>query len=172
MLCPCWVKKMVNKTETVFTNGKATGNHKVKREDTLICGRKPAVLVQAHYGRLLSYRQNEGKLVDVFGMCAEHGAEFLNPKRWAERDDGRQGAAVSGQRGTVDRVEIIDSSSFSFDLEAKAREDKNLRKIAAIKSNIKRQMNQRNAQDLTVDHWRQAFSEILDEWIIEQVMDS
>lgn len=172
MLCPCWTEKVVNRTEVIFTlNAKgqnvASGTHKVKKADVLICGKKPAVLVRVHYSELHRWRQNEGKNSDVFALCIEHGAEFAEPSKWnIGKVQHRQGS-ISGQRGVVDFIEVIQG-----DLEFQAKEDKNLRVMASVKQGIKRTMNQTNTKNLSIDHWRQVFEETLSEWIIEQVQDS
>jgi hypothetical protein len=59
-----------------------------------------------------------------------------------------------------------------MNIAALAREDKYQRKIASVKSGIKRTMNQSNTRGMTTEHWRQAFEEALQEWIVESVQDS
>jgi hypothetical protein len=177
MLCPCWTKKIVNKTEAIWgTNAKgqktAIGSHKVKKEDVLICGKKAVIFLRVYYKELNHWRRNEGKHEDLFGFCPEHGELLSNLAGWGavhDQADYRRGGVVSGQRGSVGRVEIVTEG---IDMDAQAKEDKNLRVVAAIKQNIKRTMRQVNTRNLTVDHWRQCFEETLNEWIVEQVQDS
>jgi len=179
MLCPCWTKKIVNRTETIWgKNPKglqvSLGEHKVKKEDVLICGRKPTVFVRVFYRELHRYRQNEGKHEDLFGLCSDHGIELQEPSTWNEKHIGpRNTGGVSGQRGIVERVEVIGTEEIlGLDMNAQVKEDKNLRTIASVKAGIKRTMRQVNTKNLTVDHWRQCFEETLNEWVVEHIQNS
>ena len=171
MLCPVWVKKLVKATKYVDVldiNGKTTREPQVVKEEQIkICGCKSEVLLRVHYKKLDQWREREGKFTDDFALCAEHGEKYTALFRWKTKGH-RVAGSVAGLRGTVERVEVLPLEG--RDLVAQAREDKNQRKIASIKSGIKRTMCQSNTRGLTPDHWRQAFNEALDEWIVETTM--
>jgi hypothetical protein len=165
MLCPVMHKKPIKKT-TQYPNNIAVEQ---VTERVAMCGRKQSVFFRVHYSELSHWRKNEGKHDDMFGLCDKHAPSFERLKAWNVVLE-KYHSAVSGLRGRVGSVERI--AAGSVDLDALAKEDKNQRKIAAVKSNIKRTMNQVNTKNLTVEHWRQCFEETLNEWITETVMKS
>ena len=179
MLCPVWVAKNIRVKEHIWIpdpkfagvlnpNNQSVpkisaGTQTVLQKKFVICGRKTQTLIQVKYSSFPLHRQGESKYEDLFHMCHEHGKEFTYLRNWMKGE-----MSVSGQRGTVGSIQVIHGSN----LEALAKEDKNQRKIAGVKARVKQMMSQRNTRDLTVDHWRKAFEDVLEEWVVEQVMES
>jgi hypothetical protein len=154
------VKELIRDPKTQ----KVLGEHKVKKEREMICGRKTTTVIRAHYSELHYYRAGESKFSDLFAMCPEHAAEFsVNARIW-NNNGGRH--VVSGVRGTVEKVEVVDSQLNSV------ADDKILRQIATLKKEFKRKMNQSGTRNMTEAHWRQMFEEALEEWTVESVMTS
>lgn len=177
MLCPVFVRKNVTVKKRQydqisrhgFTAPRYTGDIKVKEEKTVICGKKSEVILKASYKELFAHCEGEGKHEDLFYVCAHHGQSFLSPKQWNDKVDRWRGG-VSGSRGIVDSVEVIQSSAVESEILAK--EDKIMRIIASTKQDFKRRMRQSNKRYLTPEHWEQAFKEALEEWIVESVQNS
>ena len=177
-LCPVWVKKIANVTEAFWTkdargNSVKTGTNKVKKEKTMICGRKPEFFVRAFYKELHQYRKGEGKYEDLFCLCADHGPVLAaDVAAWNSAGQSRWSGdrAVSGLRGLVERVEVVPPGEVAF--ASMAREDRDLRVMASVKSDFKRKMRQSNTSKLSVDQWRRVFEECVEEWLVEGVMES
>src|SRR5512135_840601 len=85
-----------------------------------------------------------------------------------EKNYGRHDA-IRGLRGHLKLVTRVDPSEVPNPKELALREDK-LRKMASVKSDLKRIMSQRNTEKLTLDDWRTIFDETIDEFVVEGVM--
>ena len=127
-----------------------------------ICGRKSTVFVEVSYERLYSYRVKEGKYQDLFGLCCDHGKKLLDPSAW------NQARQMTGQRGTVQSVNVLEGRQ---DPLGDVKEDRRLRKLAAIKSNVLQIMTRGNTSELNLEHWKKMFDEVLAEWVITEVHD-
>lgn len=127
-----------------------------------ICGRKSTVFVELSYERLYTYREKEGKYQDLFGLCCDHGKKLLDPSAW------NQARQMIGQRGTVRSVNVLEGRQ---DPSGDVKEDRRLRKLAAIKSNVLQIMTRGNTSELNLEHWKKMFDEVLAEWVITEVHD-
>jgi hypothetical protein len=127
-----------------------------------VCGKKSTVFVEVSYKNLYPYREKEGKYQDIFGLCCDHGKKLLDPSAW------NQARQMIGQRGIVQSVNVLGKD---VDHSENAKEDRRLRKLAAIKSNIIQIMSRGNASEISIEHWRKTFDEVLAEWVICGVHD-
>jgi hypothetical protein len=170
-LCPVWTRKLVKVTKLeVGPSGKYDRKVVKPTEKQMLCGCKPVVYVRVHYAELSHYRRGEGKYDDVFGLCGSHAAMSGSALPWNRGEDRWRPGAVSGLRGTVERVEVVEMDASL--LESEARRDKKLRLMASAKADFKRKMRQVSTQGLSVDDWRQVFEECVEEFVAESVMES
>ena len=137
------------------------------------CGRNAVRFVRATYTELRHYRQGEAKFDDVFGFCKEHlkfteDVKYWKPIRRANMNFVE--SPVFGVRGDVGSIVVIEASL--RDLEAEFRLDEKRRIMAAVKSDIKRKMCQRNTCKLTMEDWLTLCEEAIQEYTVESVMDS
>ena len=72
-------------------------------------------------------------------------------------------------RASVEYEKAVDPG---FNPEKDVKEDGQRKLAAGFKATIKKMMGQRNSRSLTLEDWKLAFDECLDEFVVEVVMDS
>lgn len=137
-----------------------------------ICGRKVGAFVRVTYSELCKPR--ETKFEDVFGLCPDHLEDLVMPEPWnvgwtkngwASGGGWFNNGIMKNLRGLVESVVVVDGP-------VDVKQERALRQMAAFKADIKRIMGQENAKGLTLDHWRTAFEEILQDMTVKDVMDA
>ncbi len=133
------------------------------------CGCAATSFYRVEYGDLSAHRKGESKFFDIFGFCSVHETEFKNPEAYGVPDQWGRSSQVYGLRGRVTGLTVLENA---YGIEDVVKRDARKREMAGFKSAIKRMMNQRNAQKASLDDWREAFAELIDEYVVEGVMES
>jgi putative NIF3 family GTP cyclohydrolase 1 type 2 len=140
------------------------------------CNCDAVVLYRVEYSALHPYRSRENKFFDLVGICRSHADKFADPKEWYSPDSWQAARkkAVNGLRGRVSAVSVVETGEFSHhqDVERLYREDERRKIAAGFKQAIKRMMGQRSSSKLTTEDWTELFGECMEEFVVEQVMDS
>lgn len=134
------------------------------KQQRRLCAKRAVAFVRLEYAELRPHHEGSGQYHDVFPFCADCWAK-LRPQgigpftRWGE---------VNGVRGTPKSVAEVPAG----DVPAAQVTTPRLRAIMGHKANIKRLMRQRNSESVTLDDWRKLLSEVVDEFVVEEVMRS
>ena len=134
------------------------------------CGCASRTFFRVEYATLHPYRSREAKFSDIYGFCADHEKAFADVKLYNTQNRWGRSAFVYGLRGVVREVTLITDPGFNPEKDVK--EDGQRKLAAGFKATIKKMMGQRNSRSLTLEDWKLAFDECLDEFVVEVVMDS
>ena len=158
MLCPI----------RVYKTGKSGGSRELAN-----CARKAHGFVCVTYKELCNPR--ETKFKDVFGLCQDHFRTMMDPGSWARgwtKHGWTNEGGYFGSQGVVHDLRGLVETIEACERPLNPKEEKILRQLDSHKANIKRMMGQANAKEITLDMWREAFEDILQDMLVKEVMDA